>query len=43
MDRPPRAGSRRGLDDERFIATWVELALAYAAEHGIRAPGAKRA
>jgi len=31
------------LDDERFIATWVELALAYAAERGIRAPGAKRA
>jgi AcrR family transcriptional regulator len=25
------------LDDERFIATWVELALAYAAEHDIGA------
>ena len=30
-----------GLDDERFIAVWVELALAYAAEHGIGASSAR--
>jgi hypothetical protein len=29
------------LDDERLIATWVELALAYAAEHGIGASSAR--
>jgi hypothetical protein len=29
------------LDDKRLIATWVELALAYAAEHGIGASSAR--
>jgi AcrR family transcriptional regulator len=29
------------LDDERFIATWVEVALSYAAARGIRASSAR--